>query len=399
MAQLSITKQQARRFLLFYHGLSGENAEFEGKAGIMAYIHRVGCIQFDPLNVVSMNHELVLQARIANFERSMLQELLYEDRRLIDQWDKCMSIVPVTDWPNFNRFRKQHDAWCLANQETVDQVHAEIEKRGSLCSSDLDYAEKIDWGWGPTRLARATLESMYYAGKLIVHHKAGTRRFYDLAERHIPGEFFSASDPIESDERYFAWNVLRRVGSIGLLWNRPSDAWIGIRSMKSRHRNEAFKQLIASGQLIEVKIEGVEHPLYLRSSDRELFERAMEGGSSFADRANRASLLAPLDNFLWDRALIKELFGFEYRWEVYKPAAEREYGYYVLPVVYGDQLVARVEFANQRKNSPLTLVNWWWERDVTVDAAMRDGVLACLERFAAYLGTSIEAAGLAKLKA
>lgn len=396
MTHLSITKQQARQFLLYYHGLAGETSEFEGKAGIMAYIRRVGCIQFDPLNVVSMNHELVLQARISKFERAMLQELLYEDRQLIDQWDKCMSIVPVTDWPYYARFRNQHGPWCRANQETVDQVYAEIKTRGALCSSDLDYSEKIDWGWGPTRLARAALESMYYAGTLIVHHKVGTRRFYDLAVRQIPDELFSASDPIASDEQYYAWNVLRRVGSIGLLWNRPSDAWIGIRSMKSRHRNEAFKQLIASGQLTEVRIDDVEHPLYLRTSDRALFDRALRTGN-LDGGANRASLLAPLDNLLWDRALIKELFGFEYRWEVYKPAAERDYGYYVLPVVYGNQLVARVEFANQRKNSPLTIVNWWWEREVTVDAAMRDGVLACLERFAAYLGTTIEAESLAKL--
>ncbi|AZN41018.1 winged helix-turn-helix domain-containing protein [Paenibacillus albus] len=392
MANLTITKQQARRFLTYYHGLSEKNSDLEGKAGIMAFIERVGSIQFDPLNVVGMNHELVLQARIPQFDRAMLRQLLYEDRLLFDQWDKCMSIVPVTDWPYFARFRRQHEAWCSSNQDTVNQVYSEIETRGPLCSSDLDYAEKVDWGWGPTRLSRAALEGMYYAGSLVVHHKVGTRRFYDLAKRCIPETLYAESDPIEADEQYFAWNVLRRVGSIGLLWNRPSDAWIGIRGMKSRNRNDAFKQLLASGQLIEVHVEGVAYPLYIRARDLGLFERSMEVSD---DSMKRTSLLAPLDNFMWDRALIKELFDFEYRWEVYKPAAEREYGYYVLPVVYGDQLVARVEFANQRKKSPLTILNWWWERDLTVDAAMRDTVVECLERFAAYLGTTFDRSSFA----
>ncbi|SEO94630.1 winged helix-turn-helix domain-containing protein [Paenibacillus sp. OV219] len=394
MAHLTITKQQARRFLLYYHGLSDKASNFEGKAGIMAFIDRVGCIQFDPLNVVGMNHELVLQARIPHFKREMLQQLLYEEHQLFDQWDKCMSIVPVTDWPYFARFRRQHEAWCHSNQDTVNQVHAEIEKRGPLCSSDLDYAEKVDWGWGPTRLSRAALEGMYYAGMLVVHHKVGTRRFYDLAKRRIPEKLYAEHDPIESDEQYFAWNVLRRIGSIGLLWNRPSDAWIGIRGMKSRHRSGAFKQLLASGQLMEVQVEGVAHPLYLRVSDLELFKQAMAVND---DCTKRASLLAPLDNLMWDRNLIKELFDFEYRWEVYKPAPERAYGYYVLPVIYGDQLVARVEFANQRKKSPLTILNWWWERDVVVDAAMRDCVAECLERFAAYLETTFDRSSFADM--
>ncbi|MFC5467492.1 winged helix-turn-helix domain-containing protein [Cohnella suwonensis] len=382
MAAIEISKQQARRFLLSYHGLSGE-FEFRGKEGIMAYIRRVGCIQYDPLDVVGTNPELVLQSKIEDFDRGLLPELLYVDRKLVDYWDKCMSIFPVEDWPYFSRLRVYHGAWCRSNEDVVARVRGEVESRGVLCSGDLEDNEKVEWAWGPTRLSRAALEGMYHAGRLVVHHKTHTRKYYDLAERLLPEALQGATDPFESDEQYYAWYVLRRIGSVGLLWNRPSDAWLGIRGMKSKERNEAFATLAAEGRISEVLVEGVKQPLYIRSDDVPMLMTTLAD-----DRPNeRASVLAPLDNLMWDRPLVQELFGFEYRWEVYKPAAERKYGYYVLPVVYGDRIVARFDPVKQRKNSPLEIRAWWWEEGVDAeDERMNDAIKKCLERFASQRG-------------
>ncbi|MFC5402597.1 winged helix-turn-helix domain-containing protein [Cohnella soli] len=388
MSAIVITKQQARKYLLKYHGLSGD-FQFRGKEGVMAYIRRVGCIQYDPLDVVGMNPELVLQSKVEDFDRNMLPELLYSDRRLVDYWDKCMSIFPVEDWPHFARLRHYYGAWSRANKETVTRVRGEVESRGVLCSSDLEDDEKVNWAWGPTRLSRAALEAMYHAGQLLIHHRAHTRKYYDLAERLLPTELHAAEDPFESESDHYAWFVLRRIGSIGLLWNRPSDAWLGIRGMKSKERNEAFARLAAEGLIAEVRVEDVKHPLYIRSADIPLLEMTLSD-----DLPNeRASVLAPLDNLMWDRPLVKELFGFEYRWEVYKPAAERKYGYYVLPVVYGDRIVGRFDPVKQRKKLPLEIRAWWWEDGVDAgDERMRESVTACLERFAAKRGTVFQMA-------
>jgi uncharacterized protein YcaQ len=105
MNQITLSKAQARHFLLAYQGLSPPFSQ-EGKSGVLEYIHRVGCIQFDPLNIVGRNPELVLQARVGDFQAVMLRELLYQDRQLLDGWDKCMSIYPTEDWPNFSRRRE-----------------------------------------------------------------------------------------------------------------------------------------------------------------------------------------------------------------------------------------------------------------------------------------------------
>ncbi|QMV42639.1 winged helix-turn-helix domain-containing protein [Cohnella cholangitidis] len=382
MDKIVLTRLQAKRFLLLYHGLN-RDSEFIGKEGILSYIRRVGCIQFDPLNVVGMNPELVLQSRITDFDRNMLWELLYQERKLIDYWDKNMSIFPLEDWPYFSRRRSYHSTWCNSNKDTVDRIYAEIENRGYLCSGDLDYGEKVNWSWGPAKLSRAALEGMYHAGRLVIHHKVNTRKYYDLTERLIPTDLYSLPDPFETDEQYYEWYVLRRIGSVGLLWNRPSDAWLGISGMRSPQRNAAFAKLTEEKKVTEIDVEGLQHPLYIRSTDLDVLNEAL----SYDSPMLRSSILAPLDNLLWDRTLIKELFDFEYRWEVYKPAAERKYGYYVLPVVYGDNIVARFEPVKHNKNAPLAIKNWWWEDHTSVNSDMKESVLKCLERFAAFLGT------------
>lgn len=385
MESLTLTARQARRCLLAHQGL-WPPYELAGKAGVLDYIRRVGCIQFDPLDIVSRNPELLLQARVADFSPAMLQELLYEERKLLDGWDKNLSIYRVEDWPCFQRHREtvahSHGSSAASVQAILPQVREALQERGPLSSADLHLDQTVDWWWAPTRLARAALESMYFWGELIIHHKVGTRKVYDLAQRHLPPELLSARDPNETEEQYHDWYVLRRIGSVGLLWDRSGDAWLGISGMKSKERQAALTRLLARGKLVEVRVEGIEQAFYLRSEDRPCLDRALDSD----DPAPRASILAPLDNLLWDRRLVNALFGFDYRWEVYKPLGERRYGYYVLPVLYGDRFVARFEPGRDRKNGAVRIKQWWWEPGVTPSQGMQSDLLGCFRRFLGFLG-------------
>jgi uncharacterized protein YcaQ len=383
MERLTITKQQARRFILAHQGLWPPH-ELEGKSSVLDIICRVGCIQFDPLNIVGRNPELMLQARVADFSPEMLEELLYEDRRLVEGWDKMMSIYCVEDWPFFCRRRQEArqrpGKRFEAVRPIVPHVRQEIKTRGPLSSIDLDFDQTVDWPWGPTRSARAALESMYWWGELVIHHRVNTRRVYDLASRHIPEKLLSAPDPHETEEQYVDWYVLRRTGSIGLLWDKASNAWLGS-GINSKERKAALKRLSERGQVEKIHVEGVGFPLYLRSEDRVTFETALDSAP-----APRAAILAPLDNLLWDRRFIEELFGFSYVWEVYKPVAERQYGYYVLPVLYGDQFVARFEPGRDKENGAVIVKNWWWEPGATPSQRMQSMLSRCFRRFLDYLG-------------
>jgi len=363
MKSLSLTLPQARRFLLTHQGLWPPHA-LTGKSGVLDYIRRVGCIQFDPLNIVGHNPELVLQARVADFS-SQLQELLYQDRALLDGWDKMRAIYPVEDWPYFGRLRDAarqqfgDDAHPIAS--VLPQVRAALQARGPLSSIDLGFDRTIDWPWGPARLARAALESMYNWGELIVHHKVHTRKVYDFARHHLPETLLSAPDPNPTEEAFHDWYVLRRLGGIGLMWDRSGDAWLGMRGIKSPARQAALGRLIQAGQVLEMHVKGIARPLYMRRADMPTFQPVLEA----SDGPSRAAILAPLDNLIWDRRFVEALFGFSYVWEVYKPADERRYGYYVLPILYGDRFVARFEPGRDKKSGALVIKQWWWEPDVT----------------------------------
>jgi hypothetical protein len=385
METLTLTNQQARRFILAHQGLWPPYT-LEGKAGALGYIRRVGCIQFDPLNIVGRNPELVLQARVADFRPAMLEELLYEDRKLLDGLDKNMSIYGVEDWPCFRRrregARRYYGDGSRPATSILPQVRQAIEERGPLSSIDLDFNQTVDWSWSPTRLARAALESMYAWGELIIHHKVNTRKVYDFASRHIPEELLSATDPNETEEQFHDWYILRRIGSMGLAWNKSGDAWLGMR-VKSKERKAVLARLIEQGKAIEVRVKGIGLPLYMRSEDRMTLDRALDAD----DPLPRAAILAPLDNLLWDRRFVEELFGFYYVWEVYKPVAERRYGYYVLPILYGDRFVARFEPGRDKKSRALTIKNWWWEPGVIPSERMQSDLRHCFRRFLGYLDT------------
>jgi uncharacterized protein YcaQ len=385
MKKLIVSKQQARRFLLEYQGL-GPSSELMGKSGILSYIHRVGCIQFDPLNIIGQNQELVLQSRIVGFRSEMLQELLYQERRLIDGWDKNMSIYSTEDWPYFHRNREAANSDIRNNSGPIaairPKVRTIIEERGPLSSTDLEYNQTVDWPWAPTRLSRAALESMYFQGELVIHHKIRARKVYDLAVRHLPAELLAAPDPNPIRENYHDWYVLRRIGSIGLLWNKSGDAWLGISGIKAKERGESINRLLKRKKIIELWVDGIKVPLYMRSSDKPCLDKILHSTAG----STRTAIIAPLDNLLWDRRLVKELFDFEYRWEVYKPANERSYGYYVLPVLYGDRFIARFEPGRDKKNGALAIKNWWWEPGVNLPDGVYPELTNCFRKFAAYLG-------------
>ena len=136
---------------------------------------------------------------------------------------------------------------------------------------------------------------------------------------------------------------------------------------------------------MEIRVEGIKPPLYMRSEDKPRLKQILDSG----DLLPRAAVLAPLDNLLWDRRFLAELFDFDYRWEVYTPVTKRRYGYYVLPVLYGDRFVARFEPGCDKTNGAFILKNWWWEPEVTQSERMHFELSNCFKRFIRYLSADV----------
>ncbi|SHO53533.1 DNA glycosylase AlkZ-like family protein [Anaerocolumna xylanovorans] len=358
MKEYHITRKQARRLLLKKQGLLGEY-RFFGEEGVVSYIKQAGCIQFDPVDVCGKNPELVLQSRIKGFRKEMLYKLLYEDRVLIDYFDKNLSIFLMEDFRYFERTRKhmKEAVWFQKEvEELIPVIHKKMKETGPICSKDLKTGNSVDWYWGMnTSLTRVALENLYFTGDLIIHHKKGSIKYYAPAKEYL-GKEYRRKDPLKEDYEHLKWRVLRRISGVGLLWNKPSDAWLGVRDLKARDREKIFGELLEKGKIAKLIVEDFAEPLYCLKEDVKYITEKEEGN------CERTELLAPLDNMLWDRKLISQLFGFDYKWEIYTPEDKRKYGYYVLPILSGDEIIGRGEFVSNRKDKVLEVRRLWLEK-------------------------------------
>ncbi|MDC7124881.1 MAG: crosslink repair DNA glycosylase YcaQ family protein, partial [Spirochaetales bacterium] len=349
--------------------------------GVVSFIERVGCIQYDPLRQTARNADLVLNNRIEKYREEQLFSLLYEKRYLFDGWDQNMSIISVNHWPYFARERELYRNRYLEHEEEFKIVKTEIlkflETEEFICSSDIKNKERVDWYWAPANIVRAVLESMYHSGELLVHHKQGTRKYYSLTSRLISQEILNSQDPNIDEDLYNNWQVKRRIDSIGFLWNRSGDGWLGCRLNKNE-RADSLKRLLDLGQIEELSIDGIDDVFYISTGNF----------SHFVNNkiTARTSFLAPLDNLIWDRKVIQNLFGFSYKWEVYTPSKARKYGYYVLPVLYKNSFVARFEPVFDRKKNELVIKNWWWEDSCKVSSSIKKSIDNALKDFMLFLG-------------
>lgn len=387
----TITKQQATRFILAKQGLIG-SYRFMGKTGACDYVRQAGCIQFDPVDVCGKNAELTLQSRVKGFKKTMLRELLYEDRKLVDYVDKELSIWPVEDWPYFAPFRersRQMSDTFEGLEELKKEALAYIRENGPVCSDTLPIVGEIYWhssmhwsgNWHKkSPAARSVLEQLYTEGELVIHHKNGSRKYYDLAERYIPEAILKADAPCTDESDLLSWRVLRRIGAVGLLWDKSSTAFLGI-ELKADRRKKVLSELSAEKKIRSVMVEGIKVPFYYRAEDESLMREILAGE---ADLKPRMSFMAPLDPLLWDKALILALWDFKYSWEIYTPAARREYGYYTLPIVYGDRFVGRIEAVPDRKEGILQVKGLWWEPGVRRTKTMDRALERALVNFAGF---------------
>ena len=397
-----LSKAEARAFLLRHQGLNGASS-FKGPSGVLAYVRRVGCIQYDPLDVVGRNADLVLQSRVAGYRRPMLDTLLYGDRHLLDGWDKMASIYLTEDWPCFARLRQRrteeveallHRRASEAALDVTEPILAILSEKGPMLSTGIQMGKAEPGSWGHRNLAGAAMDYLFVAGRIGVHGKRSTQRIYDLIERLLPQELLSEPEPFADEDAFVRWYVTRRVGSVGLLWNRNGGGWLGQFLENKTRRTEAIAALAEAGTLLRIGVEGEAEPFWMRQADAWQLEGGVASeASSGKDARASVRVLAPLDNLIWDREMASRLFGLTYSWEVYVPVHKRKYGYYVLPVLMGDRFVGRFEPEPHRGTAPLQIRRWWWEEDLCagkgVGKRMKHAVRTGLQQFAAYLGTEL----------
>ena len=351
---------------------------------MLAVVRRLGSIQFDPIAVAGRSHDLVLHARIAGYEPGWCDGL-YERREIFEAYNKGLSFVPTSEFAWFRGTLSRGAPQILAeNADVAARVIDRIRAEGPLSSGDFERESgpTTDWFGVPTNTVRAVLEACTLTGVLGLARREGNRRYYDLLERLLPADVLAREIPLREQLRYKLLSRYRAHGLLGI--GGAGDIFGGIGTAKPdprrpEHpgRNALREELVELGELVPVEVEGVRGKRFVIRDDVELLETPPEPPASVA-------FLSPFDALVWDRKLLASLFDFDYVWELFLPPDKRRWGWYVLPIVFRDRLVGRIEPRIDREERCVRVLGVWWEdgfeprrADGFVDA-MRDALRAYL---------------------
>jgi uncharacterized protein YcaQ len=365
---IAIERSVARRFLVLRHHLAPPRSLPAEPQSVLRVVDRIGSIQFDPLEIAGRNHDLVLLARIAGYRREWTERWLYEDRVLYETYNKMLSIVPTAELPYYRlTWDKNNQAHLGGTFERhgplVEELVARIRDHGPLLPRDVGAREAIDWYWRPTNQVRAILEALAESGVLGIARRQGNLRIYDLAERLFPAELLATRHDERDQRRHRLLSRYRAGGLLGT--GGQAELWYGT-APTAGERTALRSELLERGEILPAEVEGFKGERYLVATELatlEEAERQVRAGEPPGGAAPGVAFLAPLDPFCWDRDQMRRLFDFDYVWEVYVPAAKRRWGYYVLPILYGDRLVGRIEPRIERRAGELRVAGLWWEDD------------------------------------
>lgn len=354
--RVRISAAEARRIVLAAQGFDRARPESPTDARhFRRAMSRIGVLQLDFVNVLLPAHFLIIWSRLGPYDRHKFERFLYGSGEFTEQWAHEASVVSTSDWPRLAHRRRQHQPWkdnpirkLRGRDEYLENILSQVKESGAVTAHDLppvDTPKRKPGDWHKS-MSRRALEIHFGKGELCVSHRLPNfQRVYDLPERLIRGEDCSSRWRTADAHR----ELLQRAATcLGVATSNDLADYYRMSPGESAPRVE---ELIEDGALAEVAVDGWSGPAYLAKNARS--PRNIGG----------ASLLSPFDPVVWFRPRARRVFGFEYRIEIYTPAAKRRWGYYVLPFRLGDRIAARVDLKADRKSAILLLQNAYLEED------------------------------------
>ncbi len=393
MKLISISKQTLRRFVLGRQGL-WPGRRWKGRKGVIQAITECEAVQEDPLVVVARSHDIVLFSRVVDYKPQHLTQVMYKERKFFD-YGGGLFIYPMSELPFWRvhmekrAHGKRVEDFVFTHGGLFEAMREEIRQRGPLGNRDVD-GKAVSWNYRGRKESSLALFDMWLSGELMIHHRERFERIYDFRENIAPPELDYTASENEAQE-YFARKVIAFKGII------PPNRWgteLGYYLRRKIDRQETKARVehwIETGRAAFVKVEGSRENQLVLGEDLPALEQIAKGkiprswkpiDSSTDEEVN---FLAPLD-IVSARGRAGKLFDFEYLWEVYKPAHQRRWGYYTLPILYGDALVARLDPRLDRENACLKIMGFWHEEDAPIkDQAFAGALGRGLIRFAGFL--------------
>ncbi|MDR7419627.1 MAG: crosslink repair DNA glycosylase YcaQ family protein [Armatimonadota bacterium] len=391
----TLSSLEARRLAITRQRLAGPRPP-RTPEGILGLVRELGCLQIDPTSVVARSHLLVLWSRLGRYDPAHLNTLLWEERRLFEDWAHAASIVLTEDYPIFRALKswprtgdqawaRRFRAWLARNAGLRRHILVELRRRGPLLSRQIEDKAVTDWqstGWTVGRNVGRMLAYLWHAGRIMVAGRANGQKLWDLTERCLPA--WTPRERLSQREivRRAAQRSLRALGvatprqiAQHFIRNRYPDLARVLRDLEAEGRIERVQ--------VRDRLDVWPGDWFIHADDLPLLDRLRAG-----DWRPRTRLLSPFDNLICDRARTRQLFGFDFTLEIYVPPPQRRYGFFVMPILHGDRLIGRIDPALDRERGVLTVRAVHAEPDAPRGREAGLAITAAVEDLAAFLGAS-----------
>ena len=383
-----ITNDQARRLLLARQGLADNPGRRLDKDGLLDLIEKLGFVQIDSINTVERAHHHILFCRNQTYRQKQLSHLIERDASLFENWTHDAAVIPCRFYPFWHRrFQREErrlaERFRLSRREGFEAylaaVRGRIEREGPLMARDFgENGKKASGGWWDWHLEKVALEFLWRTGVLAVARRENFQKVYDLSERVIP---CAQREERPSEEAFVDWScrsALERLGfathgELAAFWDMlaPAEAKAWCAAQRGRTIQEV---------LVEPADGGKPRPAFVPMG-------LIEALDDLPEPPARLRALNPFDPLIRDRKRLERIFGFHYRIEVFVPAAKRQYGYYVFPLLEGARLIGRIDMKHERLDgNRLAIKGLWLEPKVRMSRGRRQRLESELNRIRRFVG-------------
>lgn len=396
---LTISLDIARRFILGKQGL-WPGRRWQGLAGTAQAMREIEYLQLDPLQMIARSHDIQLHSRVLDYTRDMWEQVTYQERAFFD-WGGWLAARPMEELPHWRVImgREREGGIDMDNRihrmgidhaEAIIEMRGILQERGTVTNRDFEMSTRTrTQSYRGRKDSALALYYMWRVGEVMTHHRENFERVYALTETVAPAHLIRESTDDEADRFLFKKDV--SFGGLSRL-NRTADAFFrGLPFDKAKPIREV---MLDEGEIIEVKVESWKPVHYALGSDVPLLDDLIAGRVPEAWKpldkttTDEVVFLAPLDP-VSARGRAKILFGFDYVWEVYKPKEKRKYGYYTLPILWGEQLVGRFDSKFDKPTNTFVILGLWLE-DAALGSneAFAEALAAGFASFMKFLGAS-----------
>ena len=374
MNGINISKKDARNIIIVSQQLSGSRSG-KNKDQLLKIIESIGYVQIDTISVVERSHHHTLWSRMPEYNRQMLDELMENDKSIFEYWSHAAAYLPMKDFRfsliRKNNYSRRNKNWSSANKKILKYVYDRISAEGPLQSKDFADKRTGSSGWWNWKPSKDALDFLFHKGDLMIKARKGFQKVYDLTERVLP-ENTDTSFPSENE--FYEHLILTSVRSYGLSsaneisYNRRYDKKLFL---------EALNKLTEEKTIKKINILGLNDEYYTSEEKMNLPGRI--------NSTKDVHILSPFDNLIIQRKRLKDLFDFEYTIECYVPEAKRKFGYFSMPVLYGDKFIARIDAKADRAENNFIIKNIFRE-----ESAMNRNLLSKkIKKLSEFCGCSI----------